>query len=120
MCSAPADSGRAMQQDGRAYRDLVLAAVWQDGMALRYASEELQADREIVLAAVRQDGRALCFASEELQADHEIVLAAVRQVDVRPTTHLQSCRQTRVEQPGTWTLTLRETVGKTAVGKTTM
>ena len=79
MCSAPADSGRAMQQAGRAYRDLVLAAVWQDGMALRYASEELQADREIVLAAVQQDGRALCFASEELQADHEIVLAAVRQ-----------------------------------------
>ena len=55
MCSARDDSGRAMQQDGRAYRDLVLAAVWQDGMALRYASEELQADREIVLAAVRQD-----------------------------------------------------------------
>ena len=79
MCSAPADSGRAMQQDGRAYRDLVLAAVWQDGMALRYASEELQADREIVLAAVRQDGMALCFASEELQADREIVLAAVQQ-----------------------------------------
>ena len=79
MCSARDDSGRAMQQDGRAYRDLVLAAVWQDGMALRYASEELQADREIVLAAVQQDGRALCFASEELQADHEIVLAAVRQ-----------------------------------------
>ena len=82
MCSAPDDSGRAMQQDGRAYRDLVLAAVWQDGMALRYASEELQADREIVLAAVRQDGRAPDYASAELQADQG---GAARDMDVDAT-----------------------------------
>ena len=68
-----------MQQDGRAYRELVLAAVQQDGMALRFASAELKADRVIVLAAVQQDERALCFASAELQADHELVMASVRQ-----------------------------------------
>ena len=32
-------------------RDVVLAAVQQNGRALNYASEELQADREVVMAA---------------------------------------------------------------------
>ena len=38
--------------------EIVLAAVKQDGGALEYASNELQADREIVLTAVKQDGSA--------------------------------------------------------------
>ena len=49
-----------------------MAAVRQRGWALNYASPELRADREVVLAAVRQNGRALefaIFASEELRAD---------------------------------------------------
>ena len=70
-----------MQQDGRAYRDLVLAAVRQDGRALCFASEELQADHEIVLAAVRQDG-APDYASAELQADQG---GAARDMDVDAT-----------------------------------
>ena len=59
-------------------KDVVLAAVQQNGFALKYASEELKKDREIVLAAVRQNGYALEYASE-LKKDREIVLAAVRQ-----------------------------------------
>ncbi len=59
--------------------EFVLAAVSQNGLALQYASEELQGDRNIVLAAVSQDGLALLFASEELQGDRNIVLAAVNQ-----------------------------------------
>ena len=47
--------------------------------ALWYASAELQADREVVLAAVQQDGYALQYASAGLQADREVVLAAVQQ-----------------------------------------
>ena len=47
---------------------MVLAAVQQNGRALKYASEELQADREVVLAAVQQNGEALTYASRELQA----------------------------------------------------
>ena len=43
------------------------------------ASAELQADREVVLAAVRQNGNALWFASEALQADRYVVLEAVRE-----------------------------------------
>ena len=39
-------------------RDLVLAAVQQDGRALEYAAEPLKADRDLVLAAVQQDGSA--------------------------------------------------------------
>ena len=46
--------------------EIVLAAVTQDGSALQYASNELQADREIVLAAVKQEGRTLMYASDEL------------------------------------------------------
>ena len=38
----------------------------------------LRADRDVVLAAVQQDGRALRFATDELRADRE-VLAAIQQ-----------------------------------------
>mgnify|MGYP001223292479 CR=1 FL=1 len=46
-------------------REVVLAAVKQDGGALKYASEALKSDREVVLAAVRQNGGAAeCFCIE--------------------------------------------------------
>ena len=61
------------------HRADALVAVKADGMALKYASEELQADREVVLAAVQQNGEAFHYAAEELQADREVVLAAVQQ-----------------------------------------
>ena len=44
-----------------------------------WAAVELRADREIVLAAVKQNGLALEHAAAELQANHEIVLAAMLQ-----------------------------------------
>ena len=37
--------------------------------SLKHASVELRADREVVVAAVKQDGDALEYASEELRAD---------------------------------------------------
>ena len=58
---------------------MVLAAVQQNGDALRYASKDLRADREVVLTAVRQNGLALEFANDDLRADREVVLAAVQQ-----------------------------------------
>ena len=61
-----------------AHRGEALVAVRADGMALRHAAPELQADREVVLVAVKADGRALEHASEELRADREVVLAAVQ------------------------------------------
>ena len=79
----------AVQQNGdalyyastelQADREIVLAAVQQYGDALKHASAELRADRNFVLAAVQQYGRALSWASAELQADREVVLAAVQQ-----------------------------------------
>ena len=64
----------------KADREVVLAAVKQNGLALNYASVELRADREVVLAAVEEDGWALKYASAELRADREVVLAADREV----------------------------------------
>jgi hypothetical protein len=46
---------------------------------LFFASDGLQADKDVVLAAVRQNGYSLQFAKEGLQADKEVVLAAVAQ-----------------------------------------
>merc|ERR1711963_558863 len=58
-------------------RDVVTAAVQENGMALEFT--ELRDDRDIVLAAVRQNGMALQFAtSRELRRDREIVLEAIR------------------------------------------
>ena len=53
-------------------REVMLAEVQKDGLALRLASSELQHDREVVLAAVRRHGGALEFASSELQHDREV------------------------------------------------
>ena len=74
---------KAIEEDGpdvlaeaddslKADREVVLAAVKQNGGALRGAAKALQGDREIVLAAVMQDGDALELASEELQQDEEL------------------------------------------------
>ena len=59
--------------------EIVLAAVNNIGLALEYASPELQNDREIVLAAVNNIALSLEFASPELQNDREIVLTAIKQ-----------------------------------------
>ena len=62
----------------RTDRNIVLAAVQKQGIALKYASEALKADREIVLAAVKNNGYALQYASEDHKADREIVQAAIK------------------------------------------
>lgn len=61
----------------KADREVVIKAVSNNGLALQFASAELRGDRRVVLAAVADNGVALSHASEELQADHEVVLAAV-------------------------------------------
>jgi len=44
---------------------------------LHHVSLELRNDKDVVLAAVKQDGRALEYASPELRNDKDVVLAAV-------------------------------------------
>ena len=59
---------------------MVLATVKEYGdESLGWASDELRNDREVVLAAVAQNGCALQYASEELRSDKEVVLTAVAQ-----------------------------------------
>ncbi|SVD92251.1 uncharacterized protein METZ01_LOCUS445105, partial [marine metagenome] len=82
VLAAVRNDGEALKyaNDGiKADREIVLAAVQKNGDALQYASDGLKADREIVLAAVQNDGNALKYASDELRADREIGIAAVKQ-----------------------------------------
>ncbi|NVJ89710.1 MAG: DUF4116 domain-containing protein, partial [Flavobacteriaceae bacterium] len=41
--------------------------------------DSLKKDKEVVLAAVKQDGRALEYADDSLKKDKEFILAAVKQ-----------------------------------------
>lgn len=61
----------------RAHRGFMLAAVERNGLALRHASAEVQADRDVVLAAVKNNGCAIVYAAAELRRDRDFVLAAV-------------------------------------------
>mmetsp|Transcript_55233 Transcript_55233/g.131664 ORF Transcript_55233/g.131664 Transcript_55233/m.131664 type:complete len:341 (+) Transcript_55233:78-1100(+) len=68
-------------EEWRSDRDIMLAAVAGNSMALAFASDSLRADKEVVLAALNSKGATsdftLCFASEALRGDREVVLAAV-------------------------------------------
>jgi NAD kinase len=61
-------------------KDVMMAAIKQDGWALKLADEALRGDKEVVMAAVTQedDGEMLEFASDRLKDDKEVVKAAVK------------------------------------------
>lgn len=48
-------------------KDVVLRAVKQNGIDLRFASEELQSDFEVVLEAVYQNGNAFNFVHQDIR-----------------------------------------------------
>ncbi|CAE7947872.1 unnamed protein product, partial [Symbiodinium sp. KB8] len=60
-------------------KEVVLAAVAEEGIALQFASPELQDDPEVVATAVKQDADALEYVSERLRGSREVVAAAVEQ-----------------------------------------
>lgn len=60
-------------------KEIVLRAVKQNGMALLHAFVEMREDKDVVLAAVAQNGLALQYASSVLKDDKDVVLAAVNQ-----------------------------------------
>lgn len=68
-----------MKRHGMYNRDLVIAAVKQNPLALQFACEDLQKEPYIVCLAVQKNGMALEFASEGLKGDEKVVLAAVKQ-----------------------------------------
>lgn len=59
-------------------KNLILAAVRHNGMALEYAHPDLKKDKEVVLVAIKQNGMALQFANSSLRKNKEIVLSAIR------------------------------------------
>lgn len=59
-------------------KEVVLAAVKNQGFTLKFASERLQDDKEVVLATVKTSFSALQFVSERLQDDEEVVLIAMK------------------------------------------
>jgi hypothetical protein len=58
---------------------VVLTAVKQNGMALRYASQEMQNDQAVVSEAVKQNGLALEYASRAMQSSETIIIEAMKQ-----------------------------------------
>jgi len=61
----------------RADKEVVLAAVAQNGLALLDAHEAFRSDKEVVLAAVAQHAIVLHLASPALQSDREVVVTAL-------------------------------------------
>ena len=59
-------------------KEVVMAAVAQNGLALKWASNALKGDKEFVMAAVAQNGFALAYALNEFKRDKEVVMAAVK------------------------------------------
>jgi hypothetical protein len=60
-------------------REIVLAAVRQNGNALKHAGDTMKNDAGVVLAAVRQNGDALKHAGDTMKNDAGVVLAAASQ-----------------------------------------
>ena len=61
-------------------KEIVLAAVKQDGGALEFADDSLKKDKKIVLAAVKQWGGALQYADDIFKKDKDIVLEGAKTV----------------------------------------
>ena len=58
-------------------KDIILAAVKADGMALRFADKELKKDAEVVLTAISQNGMALGFADDIFKNNLEYLIIAM-------------------------------------------
>ena len=58
---------------------VMLEAVKQNGLSLKFANHILQKDRQVVMAAVKYDGFAFKYADDSIRKDEEVVLAAVKQ-----------------------------------------
>ena len=59
-------------------KEVVLEAVKQNNIALGYASDRLKDNKEVVSEAVNLNGKVLCFASDNLRDDVEVALGALR------------------------------------------
>ncbi|MBA2369615.1 MAG: DUF4116 domain-containing protein [Candidatus Protochlamydia sp.] len=60
-------------------KEVVFAAISQNGLALLYADASFKKNKKFVLAAVKQKGSALRHADKELRKDKDFVLAAMQE-----------------------------------------
>ena len=67
------DVSRELRND----RDVAIAAVRCDGLALNVFSASMRNDFEVVLTAVSNNGEALLYASMALRKDREIIVEAI-------------------------------------------
>lgn len=67
-----------IEEELRAQREVVLAAVQVDGHALQFAVETLKHDLEVVLAAVSENGLSLRHAALSMRSDRKVALAAAK------------------------------------------
>ena len=52
-----------------------------NGLELRYAKANLQSDKQVVMAALENDGEALEYIADVLKDDPEVLLAALSSMD---------------------------------------
>ena len=69
---------RYASEESRADREVVMKVLSLSGLDLAYASHTLKGDPEIVKKAVSQNGHALQYATEEMRCSHEIVMIALQ------------------------------------------
>lgn len=74
------EDGLVLERVPPRYRDkqMVLAAVSENGFAIRFSPEPLKRDREIVSAALQENGLALRSVPDLLKDDEHVVLEAVQ------------------------------------------
>ncbi len=77
LFKTPANLGTKIAKSFRDDRDVVLAAVNQDGMTLQYASARRRDDKEIVLTAVTENPDAIAYASASLQEDDDALISCI-------------------------------------------
>ncbi len=81
VLAAIMENGKNIKYAGKKLRndhDIILAAVSRWGLALQYASDALKEKRDIVFAAVKQNGYALKYANEKFRDDKLLVIAALK------------------------------------------
>merc|ERR1712176_915028 len=94
--------GELASSELKAHRDLVLAAVGQNGRALKHAAESLQNDPRVVQRAIDQNGCALEFASLALRDDVELVCSAILWKTAALSFASEGCKRQLMEEASEW------------------
>lgn len=84
-----------MLQSLRKYADdkeLVMCAVLNNPISIKYSSATMRADKEVVMCAVRANGLMLCFAEITLRGDAEVVAVAVAQMGMALIYASSACK----------------------------